>query len=98
MRVAIVLDGETPINSIVLGDGAEGDEWLALHPDAIETTGLENTPGVGVGWKYVDGEWIAPEPPEVIGPDRDTRLASVEKLRSMGFTDEEIISLVGPIA
>jgi len=27
---------------------------------AIDVTGLDPMPGLGIGWKYVDGEWIPP--------------------------------------
>ena len=33
---------------------------------AVDVTGLDPMPGVGNGWTYVDGEWIAPEVPEPI--------------------------------
>jgi hypothetical protein len=33
---------------------------------AVDVTGLNPQPGVGTGWTYVDGVWIAPE---VIEPE-----------------------------
>jgi len=27
---------------------------------AVDVTGLDPMPGLGIGWKYVDGEWIPP--------------------------------------
>jgi len=39
-----------------------GTEFITLTDCiAVEVTGLEPLPGVGTGWTYVDGEWIAPE-------------------------------------
>jgi hypothetical protein len=63
-RVAIVLDGIEPVNAVVLADGEAGDVWLAANPDAVEVTGMNPMPGLGTGWSYVDGAWVAPEPVE----------------------------------
>lgn len=62
-RIAIVLDGTTPVNMVVIGDGANGDEWLEGNPEAVEVTGLDPMPGVGNGWTYTDGVWVAPSVP-----------------------------------
>lgn len=29
---------------------------------AVNVTGLDPMPGIGIGWTYVDGVWVAPEP------------------------------------
>jgi hypothetical protein len=29
---------------------------------AVDVTGLDPMPGVGCGWLYVKGKWVAPEP------------------------------------
>jgi hypothetical protein len=63
-RVAIVLDGVTPVSSVVLGDGAQGDETLASNPSWVEVTGMDPMPGVDAGWSYVKGQWVAPVVPE----------------------------------
>jgi hypothetical protein len=31
---------------------------------AVDVTGLDPMPGVGNGWSYLDGQWIAPPEPE----------------------------------
>jgi hypothetical protein len=31
---------------------------------AVEVTGMDPMPGVGTGWAYVDGEWVAPAEPD----------------------------------
>jgi hypothetical protein len=31
---------------------------------ALEVTGMDPKPGLGSGWTYVDGEWVAPPAPE----------------------------------
>jgi hypothetical protein len=59
-RIALVVEETIPVNSVVIADGAAGDEWLAANPDAVEVTGLDPMPGVGTGWSYVDGVWVAP--------------------------------------
>jgi hypothetical protein len=33
---------------------------------AVDVTGLDPMPGVGTGWKYVKGAWIAPVVPEPV--------------------------------
>jgi len=63
-RVALVIDGETPVNSLVISDGPEGDKTLKDNPSWVEVTGLNPMPGVDAGWSYVEGEWIAPLIPE----------------------------------
>ena len=35
---------------------------------AVDVTGLDPMPGVGVGWTYVDGVWISPPVPEPAPP------------------------------
>jgi len=60
MRTALTFEGVTPVNTVVLADGDAGDAWLTLNPDAVEITGMEPAPGVGTGWTYVDGAFIAP--------------------------------------
>jgi hypothetical protein len=61
-RIAITLEGNTPVNVVVIGDGKPGDEWLSANPDAVEVTGLDPMPGIGTGWSYSDGVWVEPEP------------------------------------
>jgi hypothetical protein len=31
---------------------------------AVEVTGMDPMPGVGSGWTFVDGEWVAPAEPD----------------------------------
>lgn len=39
-----------------------GTEFITLTDCvAIDITGMDPMPGVGNGWSYVDGAWIAPE-------------------------------------
>jgi hypothetical protein len=59
-RVALVLEGETPVNSIVIPDGEGGDKMLAENNTWIEVTNLEPMPCVGSGWLYVNGQWVEP--------------------------------------
>jgi hypothetical protein len=61
-RIALILDGDTPKNAIVIAEGKAGDDYLAEHPEAVEVTGLDPMPGIGTGWTY-NGEWVAPVPP-----------------------------------
>jgi len=63
MRTALTFEGVTPVNTVALADGDAGDVWLTANPDAVEITGMEPAPGVGTGWTYVDGAFIAPVVP-----------------------------------
>jgi hypothetical protein len=68
-RIALILKGAEPINAVVIGEGETGDNWLIANPDAVEVTGLDPMPGLGNGWTYVAGEWLAPELPEDNTPE-----------------------------
>ena len=63
MRIAFIVDKTKPVNSVVIADGSEGDEWLKSNPDAVEVTGLDPQPSLDSGWTYVNGKWVAPKPP-----------------------------------
>lgn len=71
MRTAAIIDSGVPVNVIVLADGTDGDATIAHYASlgvvCVEITDLDPKPGLGMGWQYIDGEWIAP--PE---PDPDT--------------------------
>ena len=62
-RIALVIEGIIPVNAVVLAEGKPGDDWLNANPDAVEVTALDPQPGVGTGWTYVKGAWVAPTPP-----------------------------------
>ena len=62
-RVAIVLDGEIPVNSVVIADGPEGDQTLSDNPSWVEVTDMNPMPGLDNGWSYVEGQWMAPVVP-----------------------------------
>ena len=62
-RVALILDGDTPVNAVVIAEGKPGDDWLKANPDAVEVTGLDPMPGLGTGWTYVSKAWIPAVPP-----------------------------------
>lgn len=36
---------------------------------AVDVTGLDPQPGVGSGWTYVKGAWVAPVVPEPVDPE-----------------------------
>jgi hypothetical protein len=62
-RIALTLEGNIPVNAVVIAHGKDGDDWLDANPDAVEVTGLEPMPGVGTGWTFSGGVWVAPEVP-----------------------------------
>jgi hypothetical protein len=78
-RVALILDGDTPVNAVVIAEGKPGDDWLGANPNAVEVTGLDPQPGVGTGWTY-DGEWVAPVVPPLTREQVETiRLAEYQR-------------------
>ena len=96
-RVALILDGDTPVNAVVIAQGKPGDDWLEAHPDVVEVTGLDPMPGVGAGWIY-DGEWVAPPVPEVTLQEQaviDARQSAIEKLEALGLTVDEVQAAFG---
>jgi hypothetical protein len=58
MREAIILDGSEPVNVIVVQEGADGDALLSDL--CVEITDLDPKPGLGLGWMFVDGAFVAP--------------------------------------
>jgi hypothetical protein len=47
-----------------------GTEFITLTGCiAVDVTGLDPQPGVGNGWSYVKGAWVAPVVPEVEEPE-----------------------------
>jgi len=67
-RIALIIKGVEPINAVVIGESETGDNWLIANPDAVEVTGMDPMPGLGSGWSYLNGEWVAPELPEDAHP------------------------------
>jgi hypothetical protein len=61
MREAIILEGSEPVNVIVLAEGADGDALLS--DSCVEITDLDPKPGLGLGWTFVDGAFVAPPVP-----------------------------------
>ena len=59
-RIALVIEDTIPVNAVVIAEGKPGDDWLKANPEAVEVTGLEPQPGLGTGWTYVKGAWVAP--------------------------------------
>jgi hypothetical protein len=51
----------------VVADSSDeyGTEFVTLTGCvAVEVTGMDPMPGVGSGWTFVDGEWVAPAEPD----------------------------------
>lgn len=47
-----------------------GTEFITLTGCiAVDVTGLDPQPGLGTGWAYVDGAWVAPVVPEPVDPE-----------------------------
>lgn len=60
-RIAAVISNEEIINVIVIPQGEEGDKYLSENPDVVDITDMDPMPGIGIGWKYVDGEFVQPK-------------------------------------
>jgi hypothetical protein len=47
-----------------------GTDFITLNGCiAVDVTGLDPQPGVGTGWTYVKGKWVAPVVPEPVDPE-----------------------------
>jgi len=62
-RYAVIVEGVELTGSVVIPQGKRGDEILAEHENWVEVTGMDPRPGVGNGWTYVDGAFVAPPVP-----------------------------------
>jgi hypothetical protein len=59
MREAAVLFGSDIVNVIVIPDGEDGNALLSDL--CVEITGLDPKPGLGLGWTFVGGRFVAAE-------------------------------------
>jgi hypothetical protein len=69
---SVCLDQATVSDWLAIYDGTTvvldpeddfGTEFITLTGCiAVDVTGLNPEPGVGSGWSYVKGAWVAPEP------------------------------------
>jgi hypothetical protein len=76
---AVCLDQETASDWLANYDGTcvvpdpEDDfrtEFITLTGCvAVDVTGLDPMPGLGNGWSYVKGAWVAPVVPEPVDPE-----------------------------
>lgn len=62
----LVLDKEGLVVNVIIWDGVSRVNWRD------DTPILESDAPFGVtkGWKYVNGEWINPRPPEIVEPEQ----------------------------
>lgn len=79
-RLYALIENNKVANIIVAND------W----PDGIEVTDIDLRPGIG--WDYVDGEFIAPTPIEVPDPESQPRVITRLALRNR-FTVQELIAV-----
>jgi len=88
------------VNAVVIAEGVKGDEWLEANPEAVEVTGLDPMPGVGTGWSYTDGAWVAPV--LEITPEEQAKLdniaSAIAKLEALGLTVDEVQVAFGLVA
>jgi hypothetical protein len=61
MNRLFILRGDLVINAVVV-DPDSG--WVA--PDDCWTMTIPDDSPSWIGWRYVDGEWIAPPPPPIV--------------------------------
>jgi hypothetical protein len=92
MNYAIV-DANNLVTNVILWDGEPS--WKP--PADCITAQIPADSVAGVGWSYVDGEFVAP-PQEVlpaIEADPIPELTPAEKLAASGLTVEELKQLLG---
>ena len=87
MNTYLVIKDNEVINT-VFWDGES--DWTAPEGTTVELA----PEGVGIGWKRVGGNWIAPEPPPAPVEDPN-KVSARAKLAALGLTEEEITALVG---
>lgn len=58
MREAAIIQDGALVNIIVIADGPDGDALLS--DSCVEITNLNPKPGLGIGWRYVDGAFVPP--------------------------------------
>jgi hypothetical protein len=57
MRTAAIIEGADLVNIVVFADDAGPDVFSTT---CVEITGMDPQPALGLGWTYVDGEFVAP--------------------------------------
>jgi hypothetical protein len=58
------------------------------------TTAILAPEGVWIGWKLVDDNWVAPQPPAP-EPEDPAKTSARAKLAALGLTEDEITAMVG---
>lgn len=79
MREVALIDNDQLVNIVVIADGKAGDKKLGelatTYQAAVEVTGVDPMPGLGLGWTW-DGEQLVqpvnePDPEHVALMDAD---------------------------
>ena len=64
MRYLAHMRGEEIENVSVLARGERGDATIQYYLDngsvVAEITGMNPMPGINLGWKYIDGQFVPP--------------------------------------
>ena len=89
MKNYAIIDSTNTVINVVVWDGES--PWTPSQ-DCIVVAIPEDS-SAGIGWTYVDGEFIAPPRPEPPAPSAP--LTPAEKLAASGLTVAELKELLG---
>jgi hypothetical protein len=88
MKNYAIIDATNTVINTVVWDGKP--PWAP--PQDCTAVAIAKGSNAGIGWTYVDGEFIAPPQPE---PEPVVELTAAEKLAQSGLTVAELKELLG---
>jgi hypothetical protein len=89
MKNYAIIDSTNTVINVVVWDGKP--PWTP--PDDCIAVAIPDGSNTGIGWTYVDGEFIAPPQPEPPAPPAP--LTPAEKLAQSGLSVAELKELLG---
>jgi hypothetical protein len=83
-----IIDSTNTVINVVVWDGKP--PWTP--PDGCIAVAIAKGSSAGIGWTYIDGEFVAPPQPE---PEPVVELTPAEKLAASGLTVDDLKELLG---